>query len=85
MSKPTFLAPKSFTSWKNFSVTKALSGAVYHAASPPAVAAAIAAVATIVLPLPVGVVNKTLLPSTSSRMASSCASYSSTPLTSIDH
>ena len=60
-------------------------GAALAAISALAVAAAIAAVATIVLPLPVGVVNKTLLPSTSSRMASSCASYSSTPLTSIDH
>ena len=45
--------------------------------SPLAVAAAIAAVATRVLPLPVGVVRSTLLPSTSSMMASSCASYSS--------
>ena len=32
VNKPTFLAPNSLTSWKNFSVTKALRGAVYHAA-----------------------------------------------------
>jgi len=31
VSSPTFLAPNSFTSWKNFSVTSAFSGAVYHA------------------------------------------------------
>ena len=29
---PTFFAPNSLTSWKNFSVTKAFRGAVYQAA-----------------------------------------------------
>ena len=53
--------------------------------SPLAVAAAIAAVATRVLPLPVGVVRSTLLPSTSSMMASSCASYSSMFFVSVAH
>ena len=45
--------------------------------SPRAVAAAMAAVATSVLPLPVGVVSTTLAPDTSSMTASSCAAYSS--------
>ncbi len=70
---PTFAAPKVSTSAKNFSLTRALIGAVYQLRCPWASAAACAATATSDLPVPVGVLSTRCRPSTSSSTASSWA------------
>ncbi len=70
---PTFWAPNSSTSWKNFSETRALIGAVYQLRFPSASAAKCAPAATSDLPVPVGVLRTTFAPETSSMSASSCA------------
>src|SRR3954447_17525536 len=79
VSMPTFSAPKTPHSAKNFSLTRALIGAVYQLRRPAASAAYWAPVATSDLPEPVGVARTTLAPLTSSISASSCAGYSVVP------
>src|SRR3954451_4743318 len=79
VSMPTFSAPKTPHSAKNFSLTRALSGAVKKLPLPAASAAYWAPVATSDLPDPVGVDRTTLAPLTSSISASSCAGYSVVP------
>jgi len=71
VTRPTFSAPNASTSWKNFSLTRALIGAVYQLRCPWASAIACAASATSDLPVPVGVESTRCLPSTSSSTASS--------------
>ena len=71
VSMPTCSAPKSSHRAKNFSLTKALIGAVYHARRPCAMALNIRAVATRVLPEPVGVLRMTCRSAKSSSNASS--------------
>jgi hypothetical protein len=61
------------TSAKNFSLTRALIGAVYQLRSPAARALAWAATATSDFPEPVGVAMMTLAPESRVRIASSCA------------
>ena len=70
---PTLSEPNSRHSAKNFSLTNALIGAVYTLRLPAASAAKWAAAATSDLPEPVGVFKITWLPSTISKIASSCA------------
>src|SRR3712207_4290031 len=79
VSMPTFSAPKTPHSAKNFSLTSALIGAVYQLRRPAASAAYCAPVATRDLPEPVGVARTTLAPLTSSVSASSCAGYNTVP------
>jgi hypothetical protein len=76
---PTWSDPKSRHRAKNFSLTSALIGAVYTLRLPAASAAKWAAAATSDLPDPVGVLRMTWLPRTVSKIASSCAGYSSRP------
>src|SRR5215475_5002449 len=76
---PTLSDPNTSHSAKNFSLTRALIGAVYTERTPAASANQCAATATSDFPDPVGVASTTLLPVTSSSTASSCAGYSSIP------
>src|SRR3954451_409871 len=80
VSMPTFSAPKTPHSAKNFSLTSALIGAVYQLRRPAARAAYWAPVATSDLPEPVGVARTTFAPLTNSIRASSWAGYSVVPL-----
>ena len=68
---PTCWAPSSAHRSKNFSDTRAFTGAVYQERPPPVTERAWAASATSDFPEPVGVANMTLLPISSSRIASS--------------
>ena len=73
VSMPTFSAPKVSTSAKNFSLTRALIGAVYQLRRPAARALAWPATATRLLPEPVGVARTTFAPDARARAASSWA------------
>ena len=73
VSMPTCSAPKISTSAKNFSLTRALIGAVYQLRRPSARAWACAATATSDLPDPVGVASTTWAPPARASTASSCA------------
>ena len=79
VSMPTCAAPKISTSAKNFSLTRALIGAVYQLRRPSARASACAATATSDLPDPVGVASTTWAPPASASTASSCAAYRAKP------
>ena len=73
VASPTASAPNTSTRAKNFSLTSALSGAVYQVCTPRAIAAKCAPVADQRLPEPVGVDSTTLAPEKTSMSASSCA------------
>src|SRR3954468_12054175 len=79
VSMPTFSAPNTPHSAKNFSLTNALIGAVYQLRRPSARAAYCAPVATSDLPEPVGVARTTLAPLTTSISASSWCGDSTVP------
>ena len=74
---PTFSAPNSWQSEKNFSDTRALIGAVYQHRLLLVRASKCAAVATKDFPDPVGVVKMTCCPPKNSSTASSWAGYKS--------
>jgi len=71
VSSPTLSGPSWRQRSKNFSVTSALTGAVYQLRPPPVTDRAWAANATRDFPDPVGVARMTFEPESSSRIASS--------------